>query len=405
MNDKIKIMEINQSKQGLVPKLRFPEFYNSGKWKEERLGDIGKIITGSTPPTSEREYYEGEYLFVSPFDIQDKRYVKNTKTTLTKSGFLNGRKVKKGSSLFVCIGSTIGKVAQAKYDCITNQQINAIVPTSNNENFVFFLLQFHSSEIQKLKAEQAVPIINKTTFSNYVLHIPNPPEQQKIADCLSSIDELITTESEKLEAIRNHKKGLMQNLFPCDGKTTPNFRFPEFKNDGDWEEKTLGDVAKKTASTINLNSLENNIGNYPVYGASGLIAKISNYASGEEHIGIIKDGSGVGRTLLCPPKSSVIGTLDSIKAKDNNSIKFIYYWLLNSPLNQYIIGGAIPHIYFKDYSKMKFGSPSPKEQQKIANCLSSIDDLITSQTQKIEALKIHKKGFMQQLFPNLNQNQ
>jgi len=186
-------------------------------------------------------------------------------------------------------------------------------------------------------------------------------------------------------------------------KLLPKRRFREFNQDGDWEEKKLGDVAKKTSSSITFNGLENKTGTFPVYGASGLIAKISEYTSREEHIGIVKDGSGVGRVMLCSPMSSVIGTLDSIKANNNNLTRFIYYWLMQAPLNLYIIGGAIPHIYFKDYSKIKFYLPSSKEQQKIAECLSSLDELIEAHNQKLQALNRHKKGLMQQLFPN-NQN-
>ncbi len=179
----------------------------------------------------------------------------------------------------------------------------------------------------------------------------------------------------------------------------PKMRFPEFRDVGDWEEKRLGDVANKTASKITLNGLENNIGIYPVYGASGIIAKIAEYSCDDEHVGIIKDGSGVGRVILCPPKSSIIGTLDSIKANKENFTKFIYYWLTQAPLHLYVIGGAIPHIYFKDYSKIRFERPSIKEQQKIADCLSSLDELIEAEDQKLETLSTYKKGLMQQLFP------
>src|SRR5690606_10841880 len=108
----------------------------------------------------------GEYLFVSPADIQANRHVESTRTTLTEKGFKKGRKIRKGSSLFVCIGSTIGKIGQAKEDCITNQQINSVVSFNMEDDFVFSLLEFHSARIKLLSAEQAVPIINKTTFSN-----------------------------------------------------------------------------------------------------------------------------------------------------------------------------------------------------------------------------------------------
>mgnify|MGYP005863902075 CR=1 FL=1 len=141
----------------LIPQLRFPEF--EGEWENKKLGEIGEIITGSTPPTSKHSYYNGNFLFVSPVDITDNnRYVTNTITTLTQEGFLKGRKISAGASMFVCIGSTIGKVAQAKQDCITNQQINSVLSFKNNSDFVFSLLEYHSGKIKLLSAIQAVPI-------------------------------------------------------------------------------------------------------------------------------------------------------------------------------------------------------------------------------------------------------
>ena len=183
-------------------KLRFKD--DSGndypEWEEKRLGEIGKIITGSTPPTSNVEYYNGDNLFVSPADINERRYIAKTKTTLTSIGLSKGRAIRKGSVLFVCIGSTIGKVAQAGRDCITNQQINAIEADSNFSNeFIFSLLVLNGSRIKLLAGVQAVPLINKTDFSRLKYNFPCLEEQQKIANFLSSIDTKISLVAEALE--------------------------------------------------------------------------------------------------------------------------------------------------------------------------------------------------------------
>ncbi|PTT73906.1 restriction endonuclease subunit S, partial [Chryseobacterium sp. HMWF001] len=91
---------------GKFPNLRFPGF--EGEWEETTLGNLGSIITGSTPPTNEASFYNGNRLFISPVDIQTSRYIFKTKTTLTEKGFNKGRIIRKGSTYFVCIGSTIG---------------------------------------------------------------------------------------------------------------------------------------------------------------------------------------------------------------------------------------------------------------------------------------------------------
>ena len=197
------------------PRLRFPEFQNAGEWEEQSVGDFGKVVTGSTPSTAKPAFYGGGIPFVSPADISDMRFVNQTKTTITAEGFAETRPIRAGSILFVCIGSTIGKVAQNVHDCATNQQINAVVPTSkHSDGFVYFALSFASERIALLAGRQAVPIINKSLFSSVRILAPKLPEQQHIATCLSSLDALITAETQKHEALKTHKKGLMQQLFP-----------------------------------------------------------------------------------------------------------------------------------------------------------------------------------------------
>ncbi|WP_445946775.1 restriction endonuclease subunit S [Shewanella sp.] len=196
-----------------VPKLRFPEF--DTEWKPHVLSKIGNVITGNTPSTTEKANYGGDKLFVSPADISGKRFIINTKTTLSDSGFSKTRKIPENSILFVCIGSTIGKIAQNRVECATNQQINSVIPFGDFvAGFIYYALERASPVIAELAGKQAVPIINKTLFSSVTLKIPIPKEQQKIADCLSAIDELITVQSQKIEALKTHKKGLMQQLFP-----------------------------------------------------------------------------------------------------------------------------------------------------------------------------------------------
>ena len=198
-----------------VPKLRFPEFRDAVAWKGKPLGKVAKIITGNTPKTAESNNYGGNRLFVSPADISDQRYISTTKTTLSDQGFEKTRPIKAKSILFVCIGSTIGKVAQNKFECATNQQINSVVPFNEYSNdFIYSFLEKNSGQIAVMAGKQAVPIINKTLFSSVIFSYPSLPEQQKIADCLSSIDELLAAQAQKLDTLKTHKKGLMQQLFP-----------------------------------------------------------------------------------------------------------------------------------------------------------------------------------------------
>jgi type I restriction enzyme S subunit len=197
------------------PRLRFPEFQNAGEWEEKTIGQLGDVVTGSTPSTARPEYYGGDRMFVSPADISDGRFIDKTKTTLTALGFEETRPIKANSILFVCIGSTIGKIAQNRHECATNQQINSVVPNSDYAHgFVYYALSGMADEIANLAGRQAVPIVNKSLFSSVGLLVPKPPEQQRIADCLTSLDDHIAAQTQKHEALNTHKKGLMQQLFP-----------------------------------------------------------------------------------------------------------------------------------------------------------------------------------------------
>ncbi len=145
----------------IQPRLRFPEFQNAGEWEPKSIGQLGEVVTGGTPSTAQPEYYGGDRLFVSPADISDERFIEKTKTTLTELGFRKTRPIKANSILFVCIGSTIGKIAQNMHECATNQQINSVIPNSENSGgFVYYALSGIADKIANLAGIQAVPIVN-----------------------------------------------------------------------------------------------------------------------------------------------------------------------------------------------------------------------------------------------------
>lgn len=198
-----------------LPQRRFPEFSDTEEWPEWSIGELGEVITGNTPSTSKRQYYGGEFDFVSPADISDHRFIEKTKTSLTKLGLEQTRQIAEGSVLFVCIGSTIGKVAQNKFRCATNQQINSLVPFADfSGDFIYYLLLRESARISELAGNHAVPIINKTTFSEIIVRCPKKSEQERIAESLGALDKSIDIQAQKIGALKTHKMGLMQQLFP-----------------------------------------------------------------------------------------------------------------------------------------------------------------------------------------------
>jgi type I restriction enzyme S subunit len=401
-----------EKKKISFPKLRFKGFIE--EWKQKRLGEIAKITTGSTPNTLIEEYYNGEKLFVSPADIQENRYVYKTKTTLTESGFSKGRKVAKGSVLFVCIGSTIGKIAQATEECLTNQQINALYATKDyDNNFIYELLEKNGAKIKLLAGVQAVPQINKTDFSNFKYFLPSIQEQQKIASFLSAVDEKIQQLSRKKELLEQYKKGIMQQLFS--GKLR--FKDENGKDYSEWKDRKFGDVLN-----LQLREILKPHDNYLAIGirshVKGTFQKPDSDPSkiAMDKLFVVKEND-----LIVNITFAWEGAIAIAKKEDDGGLvshRFPTYtfnsrYLLREYFAQVIIdkrlrmildlispGGAGRNrvLSKKEFLKIDWSFPCIEEQEKIANFLSSIDSKIESTSQQINQMQSFKKGLLQQLF-------
>jgi len=253
----------------------------------------------------------------------------------------------------------------------------------------------------------------------------NPKEQQKIASCLSSLDDLITAHNQKLEVLKAHKKGLMQQLFPVEGEIVPKLRFKEFKDSGEWEEKMLGDVVTfSSGNTPSKDIPEYWGGDIPWISASSMheiiIEKsdlnitpkaLENGASmaKEGEILILVRGSMLFKRIPLSIASRVVAFNQDVKTlrlkKDISNFFLLYQLIASEPaLLQKVSATGIGagKIDTSELQQFQIRIPSISEQQKIASCLSSLDEMISAQGQKIEALKTHKKGLMQGLFPNTN---
>ncbi len=376
-----------------VPKLRFKEF--SGEWEEKKLNDVGLITTGSTPSTSISEYYGGERLFVSPVDIQGNRYINKTKTTLTELGFSKGRKVVKDSVCFVCIGSTIGKVAQLTEDSLTNQQINCI--TANNKNFndfVYSLLELKASKIKLLAGEQALPQINKSDFSKLKFYLPSLQEQEKIASFLISVDTRIEQLTKKEKLLQQYKKGVIQKIFNQEIR----FRADDGSEFCDWEEKKLDDVLKTVSTKLyqikNSDILSEGLfkvvdqGQKTIAGYSNDTEKV--YSSGD--IIVYGDHTTIVKYIDFDFIVGADGTKLLNTTKDNN-LKYMYY---NLVFNNIEAEGYKRH--FSILRNITLQIPSLKEQIKIANFLSSIDSKIEQVQKQLNFTKEFKKALLQKMF-------
>ena len=199
------------------------------------MRDFTTIATGNTPPTADAANYGDEFLFVGPVDLGETKLIVDTAKRLSKKGFSISRKFPKDSILFVCIGSTIGKCGMASTELTSNQQINAVFPSESFcSDFLYYCVSAAAPRITALAGEQAVPLINKTQFSEAQVALPPLPEQRAISAALGDVDALLSGLDQLITKKRNLKQAAMQQLLT--GLT----RLPGFSDE--WEVKRFGDI-------------------------------------------------------------------------------------------------------------------------------------------------------------------
>ena len=391
----------------LVPKLRFKEF--SGEWEEKAILNIAsmKARIGWQNLRQDEHLDKGEYYLITGTDFRDgiidwgnAKYVEYDRYAQDKHIIL-----KEGDILITKDGS-IGKLAYVENikekKATLNNGIFRIRIKDNNTKFIYYTflsLQFKKF-LEKLSAGSSINHLYQKDFKTYKIILPiSPKEQQKIANTLSSLDSLIEAQQRKVEALKKHKKGLMQQLFPAEGANVPKLRFKEFS--GEWEEKKFEKVFDRIPSKkYQIKSSEYLVkGKHPVIdqGKSKIIAYSNNTNKLFKNDGIIVFGDHT-RILKYIDFNFIVGAdgTQLIKTKENFNSRFFYYQILKNK-----IPNTGYNRHFKFIKDMLFVVPSEKEkqeQEKIANTLSSLDNLIGAHQRKVEALKKHKKALMQQMF-------
>ncbi|MCX5964875.1 MAG: restriction endonuclease subunit S [Cyanobacteria bacterium] len=294
---------------------------------------------------------------------------------------------------------------------------------------IFNVPSFKDNEIAKYISSSSQAALTMGNVRKFIIAIPTLPEQQKIADCLSSIDDRITAETQKLDTLKAHKKGLMQQLFPAEGETLPKLRFPEFQDSGEWEEKKLEELLEfknginaskeqygKGTKFINvLDILQNEFITYEkIIGSVDVSDEIVNKFSvnyGDilfQRSSETQEEVGTASVYLDRERTATFGGF-VIRGKKIGEYEpiFLNKLLKSQPIRNSISsksGGSTRfNIGQENLSATKIFLPSLPEQQKIADCLSSIDEAIAAQSQAIDLLKLHKKGLMQQLFPSVEE--
>ncbi len=406
-------MSENKDIKTALPKLRFPEFIVSDEWINNSIGRLSRSFSGGTPSTTKPEYYGGTIPFIRSAEI-DKA---STELFITDEGLANSsaRVVAIGDLLIALYGANSGDVAISKINGAINQAVLCV--KSDNNVFLRHYLAYSKDNIVNTYIQGGQGNLSGEIIKSINFYFPTAKEQTKIADCLSSLDDAISGVSDKVETLKEYKKGLMQQLFPTEGKTTPAFRFPEFQNSGEWVETTLG----AELNYENGKAHENGIvidGHYVVVNSKfistdGAVRKYTDepYCIAEEGdilmvLSDVPNGRAIAKCFLVDKQDyyTVNQRVCRLSTKGINSNLLYYVINRNKYLLSFDDGVKQTNLKKENVLKCPLVIPrNPNEQKMIANCLSSIDNLIIAVVSSLTQLKEHKKGLMQQLFPNINE--
>ena len=383
-----------------VPKLRFPEFAQGPGWDHATVADLVKTVTPPKKLTTSTYLADGRF----PIIDQSQSYI---------CGWTNDDEAVITRPLPVivfgdhtCVLKFVNRPFAQGADGVKILTASRRVSTL----YLYHQLTYRPVVMEEYKRHFSV-------LKDKVVCFPDPKsgEQQKIADCLGSLDDLVAAEGRKLEALRQHKQGLMQQLLPRPGETVPRLRFPEFEDAPAWEEERLGNlvaiVSGKSPSQYALFAQ----GDCAFVKVEDLNNCSKYQVDAREYCNDVRDAVPSG-SILFPKRGAAIENnkiritaseilidtnLMALTPCNTAATEFLYYYLVRVGLAHIADTSSIPQINNKHIIPYRVLVPSESEQHRIADCLSMLDARLAAQVQKHNALKTHKQGLLQQLFPSL----
>lgn len=393
-------------RRALVPKRRFLEFRGAEAWARTKVGEVAQILKGRgiskadiTALGLQPCIRYGE-LYTRYGDVISEVF---SRTSVHSSDLFLSRK---NDVIMPSSGETRNDIATASCVLLDNValggDLNVIRSRCNGVFLSYFLNGRLKGDIAKVAQGDAVVHLYPGQIASVTLAIPQRREQQKIADCLLSLDKVIAAEGERLAALREHKKALLRALFPAEGQTTPRLRFPEFRGEGKWISSELGRVVTTVTPAKKLQSKDYQAtGRFPIVDQGQ--SRIAGWTNDETSlvskalpVVVFGDHTCVLKFVDFDFAQGADG-IKILKPTGELSVEFLFYALQANPLRS--------DKYKRHFSELiarsiTFPDISTGEQQKIAACLSTLDSAVAALTSEVDALKMHKSGLMQQLFPS-----
>ncbi|MDD5034868.1 MAG: restriction endonuclease subunit S [Methylococcaceae bacterium] len=441
-----------ENKSALVPRLRFPEFREA--WASSPMSDLYSFNGNNSLSRDKLNYEGGSFRNIHYGDIHTK-FALHFRADAEPVPYINDGESHStirpenycmaGDMVFADASEDMADIGKAIeiIDAGDVPLVSGLHTILARPNEGFFVLGFgaylFSSEgvrkqIQREGQGAKVLGLSATRLGNVRLHYPSKPdEQQRIADCLSSLDELITAETQALTALKTHKTGLMQQLFPREGETVPRLRFPEFREAGEWGGRVLLHYIASLDAGVSVNSGDRSACDDEIGVLKTSCVSDGNFDATEnkvvqelEEIARVKEPVCANTIIISRMNTiALVGAnafvendipnlflpdrLWAAKSTGRGNMRFLAYVLGSEGGRAALSGlasgssGTMKNIGKSEVLALQVTAPAIAEQERIADCLSSVDDLITAQSQRLDSLKTHKKGLMQQLFPVLDE--
>jgi type I restriction enzyme S subunit len=400
-------------------------------WEKTKISQLGEIVTGSTPDTQNSDYWGGDIPFVSPSDFNSSAFVLKTDKTLTRQGAKQARNISKNSIMVTCIGS-LGGIAIAPWECVTNQQINSVICREKFDAlFVYFLIKNNLCKLHELAGTTTLPIINKSTFGNIEIVCPrSKSEQEKIAEVLSTIDRAIAQTEAIIAKQQRIKTGLMQDLLTKGIDENGNIRSEathEFKDSAigripvEWDVEPCGSICKEIIVGIVIRPAQ-------YYKPSGVpVLRSANvkenaiyfsdlvYMSEKDNDSLSKSrlftGDLVtvrtgypGTTAVIPPELDGCNCVDIVISRpDIRQIRshFLALWINSDFGKKQVLEGqgglAQQHFNVGEVRKLLVKVPTTEEQSRIEEFLFIQSNSLLKYQQHLRKLHRVKTGLMQDI--------
>jgi type I restriction enzyme, S subunit len=430
-----------EPKSELTPKLRFPEFQDTPGWDSKTMGEVYSFKGNNSLSREKLNYERGTVKNIHYGDIHTKfstlfDITKEVVPYINQSESLAGFKAEnycvEGDMIFADasedledIGKSIEviklngeRVLSGLHTILSRQTEARLAP-----GFAGHLFKSKQVRIQIQKESQGAKVFGLSGGRLAKIVIPFPVdkiEQQKIAECLITVDEVIAAQSQKLDVLKTHKKWLMQELFPREGETLPHLRFPEFQDAPVWEEKSLKTICKIQRGKFShrpRNDPRFFGGKYPFIQTGDVVKSNGGAVQASQTLNelglsvsklfkptivLITIAANIGDTGLLEQEACFTDSVVGLIPVKGVSPYFLGLAVSGKKeyLNKIAPAAAQKNINNEILSVLPILIPQFEEQQRIASCLSSLDDLIIAQSAKLEGLRAHKKGLLQQLFPS-----